>query len=368
MTATEPESAFTFLSQGALIQEFKVAGQNIVQSFPEAIFYKTHNDAYLGETIGRTTNRVEGAKIENLNGRDYDLAVNDGSNHNSLHGGSRGWGKQDFEGPKPVHRNGKEGVQFRYISKDGEEGYPGTVECFVWYTASMEGGTTLLQVEYQVEVIGEECEETVVGVTNHRYSHSLYCFEYVLGIGHGLTDLVFISSYFNVNPGASTTEGTNVTLGTTDYLELDPHQIPTGHITAFPGIPSAGSPFTLGAHEPAIDDCFIMDTTAPTSCPLDTRTLPLRTLATISHPDTGLHLEIQSTEPAFQFYTGDGLYIPEAETDKGVKIAPRGRRSGIAIEPSRYVNCAGREDWRRMCKIRKGELWGALSVYRAWKE
>lgn len=111
-----------------------------------------------------------------------------------------------------------------------------------------------------------------------------------------------------------------------------------------------------------------MDRAAPVSCPLDTRPLPLKTLATISHPSTGLHLEIQSTEPAFQFYTGDGLYIPEAETDKGVKVPSRGKRSGIAIEPSRYVDCAGREEWRGMCKIRKGQLWGARSVYRAWKD
>ena len=169
MSATDPDSAFTFLSQGALIQEFKVAGHNIVQSFPEAKFYRTHNDAYLGETIGRTTNRVKGAKLENLNGQSYELAANDGQNPNSLHGGARGWGKQDFEGPKPVNHHGKEGVLFRYLSKDGEEGYPGTVECSVWYTASIEDGKTVLVVEYQVELVGDECGETVVGVTNHRY-------------------------------------------------------------------------------------------------------------------------------------------------------------------------------------------------------
>ncbi|KAL8937692.1 MAG: hypothetical protein Q9216_004302 [Gyalolechia sp. 2 TL-2023] len=341
MSATDPQSAFTFLSQGALIQEFKVAGLNIVQSFPEAKFYQTHNEAYLGETIGRTTNRVKRAKLENLNGRTYELAVNDGDNPNSLHGGARGWGKQDFEGPKPVNRNGKEGVQFRYLSKDGEEAYPGTVECFVWYTAGMEDGKTILEVEYQVELVGDECEESVVGVTNH--------------------------SYFHVNPGAPTTEGTVVTLGTDNYLELDAHQVPTGNITLFPSIPPAGVSFTLGPTEPAIDDCFVIDTAAPTSCPLDTRNLPMHMLATISHPNTGLHLEIHSTEPAFQFYTGDGLYIPKVETDDGVKIPSRGKRSGIAIEPSRYVNCAGREEWRGMCRLRKGELWGAKSVYRAWK-
>ncbi|KAI4204278.1 MAG: hypothetical protein LQ350_001258 [Teloschistes chrysophthalmus] len=342
MTATNPDSSFTFFSQGALIQEFRVAGHNIVQNFPEAKFYSTHNDAYLGETIGRTTNRVKGAKLENLNGQSYQLAANDGENPNSLHGGARGWGKQDFEGPKPVNRNGKEGVQFRYVSKDGEEGYPGTVECLVWYTAGVEDGKTVLEVEYQVEFIGDECDETVVGVTNH--------------------------SYFHVNPGATTTEGTVVTLGTNKYLELDAHQIPTGQITTFPSVPPAGKAFILGATEPAIDDCFVIDTDAPSSCPLDTRMQLLRHVATISHPDSGLHLEIQSTEPAFQFYTGDGLYIPEVETDKGVKVLVRGKRSGIAIEPSRYVDCAGREAWRGMCRLKRGQIWGAKSMYRAWKE
>ncbi|KAL8729684.1 MAG: hypothetical protein Q9181_004914 [Wetmoreana brouardii] len=342
MSATDPDSAFTFLSQGALVQEFKVAGHNIVQSFPEARFYQTHNDVYLGETIGRTTNRIKGAKLENLNGRSYKLAVNDGQNPNSLHGGLRGWGKQDFEGPKSVKRNGKDGIQFRYLSRDGDESYPGTVECFVWYTAGMEDGKSVLQIEYQVELVGDECEETVVGVTNH--------------------------SYFQVNPGAPTTEGTVVTLGTNKYLELDSYQIPTGQISTFPKVPPAGTSFTLGATEPAIDNCFVMNTEAPTSCPLDTRTLPLHDIATISHPVTGLHLEIQSTEPAFQFYTADGLYIPEAETHRGLKIPSRGKRSGIAIEPTRYVDCFGREEWRGMCKLRKGELWGAKSVYRAWKD
>lgn len=170
MSLTNPKSAFAFLSRGALIQEFKIAGHNVVQSFPDANFYKTHNDAYLGETIGRTTNRVKGATLQNLNGQSYKLAVNDGDYPNSLHGGLRGWGKQDFEGPKPVNRNGREGVQFRYLSRDGEEGYPGTVECLVWYTASMEGDKTVLEIEYQVELVGDECEETVCGVTNHRYT------------------------------------------------------------------------------------------------------------------------------------------------------------------------------------------------------
>lgn len=67
-----------------------------------------------------------------------------------------------------MNRNAREGVEFRYLSKDGEEGYPGTVEARVWYTAGIEEGKTVLEVEYEAELVGDECEETVVGMTNHR--------------------------------------------------------------------------------------------------------------------------------------------------------------------------------------------------------
>ncbi len=167
--STPVESAFTFLPQGALIQEFRVAGTNIVQGFPTAELYATENTPYFGETIGRTTNRIKDGLLSNLNGgNQYHLPINNGPN--SLHGGKKGWGKRIFEGPKTVDRHGKKALEFRYTSKDGEEGYPGTVECRVWYAAGKEGEQTVLMVEYEVELVGDEVEETVVGVTNHRYA------------------------------------------------------------------------------------------------------------------------------------------------------------------------------------------------------
>ncbi len=167
--STAAESAFTFLPQGALIQEFRVAGTNIVQGFPTAELYVTENTPYFGETIGRTTNRIKDGLLSNLNGgKEYHLPINNGPN--SLHGGKRGWGKRMFAGPKTVDRNGRKALKFRYTSKDGEEGYPGTVECRVWYAAAKEGQQTVLTAEYEVELIGDEVDETVVGVTNHRYA------------------------------------------------------------------------------------------------------------------------------------------------------------------------------------------------------
>ena len=163
-------SGFKFLPQGAIIQEFRVGGHNIVQSFPNAGLYETISNCYFGETIGRTTNRIKDGIISSLNGRSYVLAKNNGPN--SLHGGARGWGRRIFKGPTPIHRDGKEGVMFVYVSPDGEEGYPGTVELRVYYTMWSEEDAdvskSILHVEYEVEFTGDECDETVVGVTNHR--------------------------------------------------------------------------------------------------------------------------------------------------------------------------------------------------------
>jgi len=162
--------AFTFLPLGAIIQKFVVNGKNIVQGFPTAELYKQHNAPFFGETIGRIANRVSKAKINDLNGKSYQLAVNNGPN--SLHGGDLGWGKREFEGPIIVDRNGKEATLFKYVSKDGEEGYPGAVEVRVWYVQAKEevdgAQQEVLYIEYEAELIGDEVEETAINMTNHR--------------------------------------------------------------------------------------------------------------------------------------------------------------------------------------------------------
>lgn len=134
--------------------------------------YKHSSSQFFGENIGRVANRISGAKINRLNGKSYDLAVNNGPN--TLHGGAEGWGKKDFAGPNKVTRNGREALEFTYVSKDGEEGFPGTVELRLWYipTVEKDQGTekTSLEIEYEAELVGDEAEETVVSLTNHRYS------------------------------------------------------------------------------------------------------------------------------------------------------------------------------------------------------
>lgn len=170
MGDSEFTDSFVFLPQGGLIQEFRVGGRNIVLGFPSATSYKTKHSPFFGETIGRVANRISGAKINNLNGKSYDLTANNGPN--TLHGGVEGWGKKEFEGPTPVERNGRRSVMFKYLSKDGEEGFPGTVELRLWYYAGVQQDEgvekTSLEIEYEVELVGDEVDETAVGVTNHR--------------------------------------------------------------------------------------------------------------------------------------------------------------------------------------------------------
>ncbi|KAL2356271.1 galactose mutarotase-like domain-containing protein [Cryomyces antarcticus] len=330
------EAAFSFLPQGAVIQEFIVAGHNIVQGFPTADLYKEPFSPFYGETIGRVANRIAGAKINSLNGKSYSLAVNNGPN--SLHGGAKGWGKQSFEGPTPVEKDGKESVMFKYLSRDGEEGYPGTVELRLWYKGSMEkdGGVekTSLEIEYEVELVGDEVEETAVGVTNH--------------------------SYFNISGDASI-EGTECTLSTNLYQVIDKDNTPTGAIEVFPGI-EANETFTLGPKEPAIDHCFILNPD-PASVKLDTRQSELQVLCSFYHPKSKLHFEALSTEPAFQFYTGQYIDVPAVGG-----LPARGPRTGFCVEPSRYINAINDDRWRSMAVLKKGQKWGSRIVYRGWKD
>jgi len=164
------DSSIKFLPQGAIIQEFIVGGHNIVLGFSSANAYTYLNAPFFGETIGRVANRVKDGLIKNLDGREVQLARNDGPNH--LHGGSIGWGKRIFTGPQLLNKDGKETVQFTYVSPHGEEGYPGTVELRVWYstTEQVDDGITkiVLDMEYEAELVDKECEETAINITNHR--------------------------------------------------------------------------------------------------------------------------------------------------------------------------------------------------------
>lgn len=338
------DAPFTFLPLGAIIQTFNVKGINIVQGFPTQDQYVDHNGPYFGETIGRVANRVKGASLEGFNAKSYPLAPN--NNGNTLHGGVVGWGKRVWNGPKPVGLKsipgvdgleGGESVVFTLVSEDGDEGFPGTVEAKVTYTTGTQKvdgkDAIVLGIEYEAKLV-DGAEETAVNITNH--------------------------SYFNLS-GEETIDGTVVSLASDSHLPVDDGAIPIGNPEPYPGI-TAKTPFTLGVTEPAVDHCFITNPD-PTSVPIDTRDLPLGLNITAHHPKTGIHLEVLSTEPAFQFYTGEFIDVP------AVDGAPaRVKRAAFCCEPSRWVNACNVPEWRSQMQLKKGETYGARIVYKAWAD
>jgi aldose 1-epimerase len=190
-----------------------------------------------------------------------------------------------------------------------------------------------------------------------------------------------MNRYFNLS-GKSTIEGTEIKLSTNAYLPLE-NGIPINTSTAsYPNI-TAKKAFTLGLTDPDIDDCFIvspwnhpsepvLQQTALSDPPIfytDTARTALRKIVKAYHPDTKIHLDILTTEPAFQFYTGKYIDVPEI-LDKDGKVVKeaRGPRSGFCVEPSRFVNAVNVEEWRRQVVLKKGEKYGSRIVYEAWSE
>ncbi|RFU26618.1 hypothetical protein B7463_g9714, partial [Scytalidium lignicola] len=355
-----PTSTFEFLPLGAIIQSFRLPTKkgpvNIVQGFPTTALYQAYNSPFFGETIGRVANRIDKGLIKSLNGKSYQLAVNDKGN--ALHGGKVGWGKKIWEGPTRLGSKtidlGAEGggkvdgetIKFTLRSEDGDEGFPGTVLANVIYTTGTQKNeqgknVQVLEIEYEVELL-DGAEETVVNMTNH--------------------------SYFNLT-GASSIEGTEVTLCTGSYLPVTSTGIPTGGPAPFEGV-IANKAVTLGPAEPDIDDCFaVHPPTAPEANKIDTRSLPLKRLVAAYHPSNGVHLEVLSTEPAFQFYTGRHMNVPEVEYEENgqkLKVPARPKRSAFCVEPSRYVNAINVDEWRGQVLLKKGEKYGAKVVYRGW--
>jgi aldose 1-epimerase len=219
---------------------------------------------FFGAIAGRVANRIARGKFS-LNGKEYSLAINNGPNH--LHGGLKGFDKQLWE----VTRVGSNALEFGYLSKDGEEGYPGNLRLKVTYTL---GDNNELQIDY----FAETDEPTPINVTNH--------------------------SYFNLS-GADTVREHRIRLNADHYTPVDDTLIPTGQIA-----PVQGTPFdfrqekTIGQdldklkpQFPGYDHNFVLNGPAGS----------MKLAARVVEPGTGRTLEVHTTEPGMQFYSGNFL-------------------------------------------------------------
>lgn len=188
-------------------------------------------------------------------------------------------------------------------------------------------------------------------------------------------------SYFNLNPRDSSKSPDlsqhTLTLPTATHqtlLSSNPG-IPDGTLTPHPDVPYTNKPFPLydaaSSSTVQLDDCFIVSTD-PSSVRLDTRPEPLHLLAELHSSATGISLRVESSEPAFQCYTGKFMDVPAWPSGQAKGHAYPGgpgfaKNAGVCIEPSRFVNAAACQDLRSMVLLKKGSVYGARTRYTAWQ-
>ena len=241
---------------------------NVTLSFDKIDGYLQRHP-YFGATVGRYCNRIAKGKFS-LNGKEYSLATNNGPNH--LHGGENGFDRQMWAA-QTIETDDAVGVKFTRTSPDGEEGYPGNVQVSVLYTINNKNELTM---EFEATTDAA----TPVNLTNH-------CYWNLAGAGSG--DIL----------------GHELTIESDHYLAVDDTLIPTGELTSVAGSPfDFTSPHTIGERIKQIDSdpvgydhCYV----------LRSQNGKLALAAKAKDPKSGRVMEVYTTQPGIQLYSGNFL-------------------------------------------------------------
>ena len=281
--------------------------------------YQTQT-CYIGAIIGRYGNRIGGAKFT-LNGVEYPLFVNNGPNH--LHGGKVGFDKQIWT----VESLTDNQAVLSLVSPDGQENYPGTLTVTVTYTLTQEG----LSIAYRATTDAD----TLCNLTNH--------------------------CYFNLSGHNSGVVGEQtISIAAQSYTPTDATSIPTGEIATVEGTPmDLRTPVAMGKHW---DDDFVQLTQAAGydhNWVLDGQPGQLRCVATAHSPATGITMEVHTTTPGMQFYTGN--FLDGCPAGKGG--AAYANRCGFALETQNFPDAPHHENFPSAV-LRPGEVYQEETVYK----
>ena len=317
------------LTYGGIVQTLETpdrggAMDDVVLGFDDLQGY-VRSSPYFGAIVGRYGNRIARGRFT-LDGRTYTLATNNGPNH--LHGGLKGfdkvvWAAQSFRGDSGV------GVTLTYTSPDGEEGYPGTLHAKVTYSLNDRD-------ELSMEAEATTDKATPVNLTNHTYWNLA---------GDGKRDIL----------------GHLLTLESNHIVPVDSTLIPTGQLMPVDGTPfDFRSPTAIGARieDPHVqlrygqgyDHTFVIDRASGTG---------VKHAVHLTEPTTGRTLDIYTTEPGVQVYSGNFL--------DGTVVGKHGhvyrRRYGLALETHHFPDSPNQPSFPSTI-LRPGETYRTRTVWR----
>jgi aldose 1-epimerase len=298
---------------------------DVVQGY-ETIEQVKNGQASMGAFIGRFANRIAKGRFT-LEGTEYQLALNNGPN--SLHGGEKGSRFQVFEAKQLSDSS----VEMTHIFEDGEENYPGTLPLRVVYTVTDDNE---LAIDYAAVAVDKT---TIANFTSH--------------------------AFFNLSGRGDTPIGGHVLTITADkFLEIDNTAIPTGHLRDVAGTPlDFRTPTPIGMRigqedeqlkrAKGYDHAYILDRSERGG---------LQLAASVYEPNSGRVMEVWTTEPSIQFYSGNFLE-GKAPRDLGKGNTLYAYRSAFCLEPQQYPDAPNHPNFPSTV-LKRGEWHGGRIVYR----
>jgi len=276
------------------------------------------NSAYFGATVGRYANRIAKGKFT-LDGQAYTLATNNGEN--ALHGGLKGFDKVLWNA-EPVETPTSVGVRFTYLSKDGEEGYPGDLQATALYSLTNDN-------EFKAEFSATTGKPTVVNLAHH--------------------------TYWNLaGPASGDVLGHVLLIAADQYTPVDKGLIPTGEIAPVKGTPlDFTTPTPIGARiaqlEGGYDHNFV----------LRNQTGKMALVARVVEPKSGRVMEITSDQPGVQFYSGN--FLGGNAAGKGGVVYKK--HYGFCLETQHYPDSPNKPNFPSVV-LRPGETYHHTMVHK----
>ena len=316
------------MTYGGIVQSLYMPDKNgkmgdIVLGFDTLDGYLT-NSPYFGALIGRYGNRIGGAQFT-LEGKTYHLAKND--HGNTLHGGLKGFDKRVWTA-RPMDTSEGPALILTYLSKDGEEGFPGNLMVTAIYTLT---DNNELKLEYKATTD----KPTVVNLTHHSYFN-------LAGQGDSsiLDEIVYINS--------------------DEVTPVDSLLIPTGKFENVTGTPfDFRKPTTIGARINDPDKVLQYGPGYDHNWVINKPPGQFGLMARVTDPSSGRVMEVWSDEPGLQFYAGN--FLDGTIIGKGGKVYPR--RSAFCMEPQHYPDSPNQPNFPST-ELKPGQTYNNTIVYK----